>query len=131
LDKFSDDLRQWLLRMEPEVTMCIKGVLNKLMQSNLEMTPMRDNAYFDLIDEYFDTAAQGCSKSDDFLTISGRCLKFRRIDVEEIDWRTLEEAQGLEMDLISDLFNLGQWSFSEYKTESCGKISYNQQSPYR
>lgn len=101
------------------------------MQSNLEMSPMRDNAYFDLIDEYFDTAAQGCSKSDDFLTISASCLKFRRIDVEVIDWRTLEEAQGLEMALISDLFSLGSWSFSKYKTESCGKMSYNQQSPYR
>jgi len=131
LYKFSDDLRQWLLRMEPELTMCIKGVLNKLLQSDLEISPMRDNAYFDLIDEYFDTAAKGCSKTDR----PYRCGTFGIIDGDVNNWRKRGDAESLEISLISRLFALGQ-VFSVYSLEreyitTCGDISYNQESPYR
>jgi hypothetical protein len=131
LYKFSDDLRQWLLRMEPELTMCIKGVLNKLLQSDLEISPMRDNAYFDLIDEYFDTAAKGCSKTER----PYRCGTFGIIDGDVNNWRKREDAESLEISLISRLFSLGQ-KFSTYSLKreyitTCGDISLSQETPYR
>jgi hypothetical protein len=128
LDKFTDDLKQWLLGMKPEVTMCIKGVLNKLMQSDLEISPMRDNAYFDTIDDYFNTAAQRCPKTEDIFTYYPSCWRFKYMEGDVNNWRNLENAGRIEVGLISDLFDQSSPTFGEYIT-TCGKVSYSQQSP--
>lgn len=128
LDKFSDNLKQWLLRSAPEVTMCLKGILNKLMQSDLEISPMRDNAYFDLIDEYFDTVAQGCSKTDDILKKSMMCLTLDTIDGDINEWRNDENVGFYEKTFIDDLIRddeFERFKSGEYTT-TCGKLSASQ-----
>ncbi|MDA7760110.1 hypothetical protein N8935_07680 [Amylibacter sp.] len=129
LDKFSDNLKHWLLRSEPEVTMCLKGILNKLMQSNLEISPMRDNDYFDLIDEYFDTAVQGCSKTDDLFSRPTECSTFDIIDGDINEWRNVENVELFESSLIYGLmFNdtLETLSSGGEYTTTCGEISHSQ-----
>ena len=81
-----------------------------------------------MIDEYFDTVAQGCSKTDDILIKSMMCLTLDTIDGDINEWRNDENVGFYEKTIIGELIRDDQsesFSSGEYTT-TCGKLSASQ-----